>query len=118
MERAFLDEQAGILAATLKEGERCPVCGSLEHPKIAAKTEKAPTKEELEHFKNTVSEYQERVSKLSIETGKQKGNIETLYDNLKVQAKNMIGECPFSDISAIITKKGIETTERIDEITT
>ena len=118
MERAFLDEQAGILAATLKEGERCPVCGSLEHPKIAAKTEKAPTKEELEHFKNTVSEYQERVSKLSIETGKQKGNIETLYDNIKVQAKNMIGECPFSEISAIITKKGIETTERIDEITT
>lgn len=116
MERAFLDEQAGILASTLKEGERCPVCGSLEHPKIAIKTEKAPSKEELEHFKNTVSEYQEKVSKLSIETGKQKGNLETLYDNIIAQTKNIIGECAFSDISTIITKKGIETTKRIDEI--
>lgn len=118
MERAFLDEQAGILAATLKEGERCPVCGSLEHPKIAAKTAKAPSKEELEHFKNIVSEYQEKISKLSIEAGKQKGNMEILYDNLKMQAENMIGECPFSDISTIITKKGVETSKRIDEITT
>ena len=31
MERAFLDEQAGILAKVLKTGEPCPVCGSVHH---------------------------------------------------------------------------------------
>ena len=31
MERAFLDEQAGILAKVLKTGEPCPVCGSVIH---------------------------------------------------------------------------------------
>ena len=32
MRRIFLDSQAGILAADLKEGQPCPVCGSLDHP--------------------------------------------------------------------------------------
>ena len=32
MNRAFLDEQAGVIAAGLKEGMPCPVCGSTEHP--------------------------------------------------------------------------------------
>lgn len=30
--QAFLDAQAGFLAKELKPGEKCPVCGSLEHP--------------------------------------------------------------------------------------
>ena len=33
MRSAFLDHQAGILAARLKPGDPCPVCGSLEHPR-------------------------------------------------------------------------------------
>ena len=32
----FLNEQAGILALKLEDGQPCPVCGSREHPQIAA----------------------------------------------------------------------------------
>lgn len=33
----LIDQQAGILAMGLRENEPCPVCGSLEHPVLAAK---------------------------------------------------------------------------------
>lgn len=51
LNKAFLDEQAGIMAEKLQAGEPCPVCGSLEHPSPAVKSDKAPSKEELEHVK-------------------------------------------------------------------
>ncbi|MFR5725049.1 MAG: AAA family ATPase [Clostridium sp.] len=46
-EQLFLDAQAGILADHLKEGERCPVCGSLHHPAPAIRPERVPEKTEL-----------------------------------------------------------------------
>lgn len=46
--RAFLDDQAGILAAELAENRPCPVCGSLHHPSPAVKTDDAPTRETVE----------------------------------------------------------------------
>ena len=44
----FLSEQAGILASGLIEGQECPVCGSKEHPKKAAISEKAVTQQEVD----------------------------------------------------------------------
>ena len=48
---AFLNEQAGILASGLSEGQECPVCGSKEHPRIAEISEEAVTQQEVEAAK-------------------------------------------------------------------
>lgn len=57
-ETAFLNEQAGILAETLVEGDECPVCGSKHHPHKACKSIEAPTQAELEDLKREVSDKQ------------------------------------------------------------
>ena len=58
--RAFLDEQAGIIAETLENGKPCPVCGSLEHPCIAHKSAKAPTEAQLKRAILTKKQKQRR----------------------------------------------------------
>ncbi|HZJ56971.1 MAG TPA: SMC family ATPase [Clostridia bacterium] len=50
-ETAFFREQAGIMAAGLKEGEPCPVCGSRAHPNKAIPASDAPSEAELKRLK-------------------------------------------------------------------
>ena len=52
MYQAYFQEQAGILAAQLKEDEPCPVCGSRIHPQKAELSSGAPTeREQVEQMK-------------------------------------------------------------------
>lgn len=60
LSRAFLDEQAGVLAARLLPGVPCPVCGAIEHPAPAALSEGAPTEAQLNRAKDEASAADQR----------------------------------------------------------
>lgn len=44
--RAMREDTAGTLAATLVEGQPCPVCGACDHPQPARRTGEGPTPED------------------------------------------------------------------------
>ena len=47
MEHAWREGQAGVMAESLRRGEPCPVCGSLEHPHPARRPPDVPDMETL-----------------------------------------------------------------------
>lgn len=56
----FLEEQAGILAQSLKQNEPCPVCGSLVHPAPAVLSETAVSEAEVKAAKEARAKAEER----------------------------------------------------------
>jgi len=74
--RAFLDGQAGVLAADLKEGTPCPVCGSLNHPAPAARYEEAPTEAELKTAKEESDSAENAALQRSLSAAALKGRSE------------------------------------------
>ena len=71
--RAFLDEQAGIMASSLLPGTPCPVCGSTEHPRLASLSEAAPTEEAVKKAKTAADRAREETDAASKEAGRQQG---------------------------------------------
>ncbi len=70
MSDAFLRSQAGIMAANLREGEPCPVCGSTIHPDKQAVTNIVCTEDELKKAKQERDRLKKELEKLSADTGR------------------------------------------------
>lgn len=70
--RAFLDEQAGVLAQSLTVGQPCPVCGALHHPAPAQLSGGAPTETELEEAKAAWEAAQQAAQEASMAAGTQR----------------------------------------------
>lgn len=89
----FLNAQAGILAESLREGQPCPVCGSLAHPHPHALTgEKPLAREEIEKMAGRAADLSEKLSLASSVAGKEKSrheaakkSFEALLDKLRAE---------------------------------
>lgn len=91
--QAFLDEQAGILAQKLADGQPCPVCGSLTHPTPAQLSPGAPTEEELNRAKQAWETAQQTASTWSVEAGKARTALEEREGRLRSQMAHVLPEC-------------------------
>lgn len=90
--KAFLNEQAGILAQQLKENSPCPVCGSTVHPNIAQKSDYAPTESELKKAKQRSDKAQSDAANASNVCAVIKGKVETAKANIEIQLEKLVGD--------------------------
>ena len=95
--RAFLDEQAGILALGLRSGTPCPVCGSLEHPAPARKGEAAPTEEDVKRARAAAEQARRAAADAGGEAGRQKGMVAAEEENLKRELQELLPETALED---------------------
>ena len=88
---AFFNEQAGIIADELKDGEPCPVCGSTSHPNLARKSENAPSQADVESAQNLVKKAQEKADKARDTASALKSRFDEIAANVKSAAKKLFG---------------------------
>lgn len=87
--RAFLDDQAGILAAELAEDQPCPVCGSLHHPSPAVKTDDAPTRETVEQSQKRWEESKTAMDEVGRKAAALRGTRDSSLQHMEEKAKGL-----------------------------
>ena len=104
--RAFLNEQAGILAADLTDGVPCPVCGALEHPQPAALSENAPTEADVKRSKQDYEASRQITEKSSLDASRQKGIVLTTEQSLREQAGTLLPGTALADLRLPAQQQG------------
>ena len=109
---AFLRGQAGILAETLTEGQKCPVCGSVHHPEPAEKEPDVPTQAQLDTAQKKAADAnakREKQSGIAKELG---GKYETAHGQLMQDAAALLG-ADHGDITEAIAAADAECAEQL-----
>ena len=95
--KAFLDEQAGIIAGQLEEGIPCPVCGSVHHPAPAVMAESAPTEDEVKKARKAYEKAAKATEKASASAAKEKGKVTSLEETLLKKQERLLNTQSIDD---------------------
>ncbi|MBR3248195.1 MAG: SMC family ATPase [Clostridiales bacterium] len=101
--------RAGILADGLKEGDKCPVCGSTHHPELAKLPDSSITEEEFEKIKAIETECHQKKTDANTEAEKAKTSLEEYSE----QIRSSILDCLNNGIIGI-NAEGKDTDELIE----
>ena len=114
--RAFMDEQAGIIAEKLEAGKPCPVCGSLEHPCIAKKSESAPTEAQLKKIKSVAEKARKDAEEKSSQCGTKKATFNAKADELKKKIKELWQDISSEEAETILSAELSAVKDEISEL--
>ena len=114
--RAYLDEQAGIIAGTLMDGVPCPVCGSLSHPHPAVKAAEAPSDAELERMKKQAEKAGAAATDASAAACRVKAALDEKANQLKTLAEARFGSTEIDGLEGKIGDAEAKLAGRIGEL--
>ena len=104
-QKAYLDEQAGVLAETLEEGKPCPVCGSKTHPCPAHKSPEAPTRDELRKAKEDAEKADREAVKASELAADLNSRIETKKAGALTNASALMSAADYDELVRLLPDK-------------
>ena len=96
--RHFLAGQAGILAEQLRAGEPCPVCGSLDHPKIAARAAGTPSEAALQALETAQKDCQQAAEQAAKRHSASQERLEGQERKLTERAEELFPGVAFQDL--------------------
>lgn len=117
MERAFLDEQAGVLANYLKEGEPCPVCGAVSHPSPAKLSDDAPSEAELKKAKQEMEKAGKAYNEAFSEAAALKAKTEELQKQKASQLKKYFGSDKAENEKELLAREDQKVKEQLALLT-
>ena len=118
LNRAFLDEQAGILAETLVDGLPCPVCGSKEHPYPAPHSAAAPTEAAVKKALSAAQTAAREAETASRVCGERSGKVTSLREQIRRDAQRILGgEASGNAVAIALTNCRIQITSLKKELT-
>jgi len=111
-EMAWHTGQAALLAAELKEGEPCPVCGSDEHPKPAAHTDLVETvsKDQLDAARELEERARSAMQASKEAYSKTEAQLQSLTDNI---AKLVAGLKHYAEMAVETVKAEAVAAEKL-----
>lgn len=84
-ERILEDCRAGILAEGLREGQKCPVCGSVHHPEPAVLPDTSIAEEEYKQIRQEETEFQEAKNQTNTDAEKAKTALEEYEEQMRLE---------------------------------
>ncbi|MBQ8164243.1 MAG: SMC family ATPase [Clostridia bacterium] len=114
-ERLFLDAQAGILAKKLRNGEKCPVCGSVHHPEPAMLCGGAPSEDDVKIKKMQYEKAHKAVIDLSEKANGKKVESESLWTRIKDVSKEFV-ELDAAGLTDAVIKAGTAEKNAMEQL--
>lgn len=89
--KLYLDGQAGILAAGLRENEPCPVCGALSHPRPASMPAEMPDKQQVEDAQKAGEAADQKAAEASRYAGSLLTKLELTQKTMTEKTAELVG---------------------------
>ena len=114
--KAFLDEQAGIIASSLTAGVPCPVCGSTNHPCPAKISQSAPTEADVKSAKVNYEAAQKNTEQASESASTQRGIVSAAEDALRKESEALFGDIAPETVTTAAKDREAALAEEIADV--
>ena len=116
LDMAFLQAQAGVLAATLKEHEACPVCGSLQHPRPAVLPQDTPTEQQVKQAQAAMTSAKAYLGDLAGQGRKLNAGCERQLQLTLDKSRELFGCAEPEKLPACLQAEQQQTAEQMQEL--